>query len=203
MQLIELPLFKEDFAFRRAVEQALTARPHEGSRDDADQAARIQSKEKCGPTSSAIPTDISGQQLGADVPAWNDVVGEKRAEIRVPAGKGPAAGQFPGRSRRSRRLARRITACRCRCSHRLCAGYVGQHGGPADRRRQTGAVAGDRATARRRRVQHCFVCRPPAHLAEQAGARLARQQAECAFISWPRCRVLAKARPRTTRWKWR
>src|SRR5439155_17398501 len=88
IELMDLPLFKDDFAFRRAVEQALVqvrAKPAV----TALIRLLVQVKGEVRADIVRYLTDISGQQMGVEAAAWLSWWNEKEKSFEFPPEKKP------------------------------------------------------------------------------------------------------------------
>lgn len=91
VQLIELPLFKDDFAFRRAVEQALV---HVRSKAAVTTLIKLLSSVKGEVRADIVHylTEISGQQLGIEAGAWAAWWEPNEKKFEFPPEQRPLAG---------------------------------------------------------------------------------------------------------------
>jgi uncharacterized protein YegL len=86
VQLIELPLFHQDFAFRRAVEQALT---HVRAKPAVTALIKLLAAAKGEVRADIVHylTDLSGQQLGLDAQAWSTWWKQQEEKFEFPPEK--------------------------------------------------------------------------------------------------------------------
>jgi hypothetical protein len=86
VQLIELPLFHQDFAFRRAVEQALT---HVRAKQAVTTLIKLLAAVKGEVRADIVRylTEISGQQLGLDAQAWSSWWKQQEERFEFPPEK--------------------------------------------------------------------------------------------------------------------
>jgi HEAT repeat protein len=91
VQLIELPLFREDFAFRRAVEQALV---RVRSKEAVTTLIRLLASVKGEVRADIVRylTDVSGQPLGTEVAAWSAWWQQNEKKFEFPPENRPGAG---------------------------------------------------------------------------------------------------------------
>src|SRR5205823_10857921 len=88
IELMDLPLFEHDFPFRRTVEQALT---QVRAKPAVTALIQLLAKVKGEVRADIVRflTDISGQQLGFEAPAWLSWWSEKEKSFEFPPEKKP------------------------------------------------------------------------------------------------------------------
>src|SRR5262245_59129090 len=91
LQLMDLPLFTEDFGFRRAVEQALV---RVRSKDAVTALIKLLGSVKGEVRADIVRylTDISGQQLGIESPAWSAWWEQAEPKFEFPPENRPVSG---------------------------------------------------------------------------------------------------------------